>query len=87
MLKKLLLFLPLVLPTLIYIGYALLERRRRVSEGGASHPWYENAPWIWLIGSGVALLAVSLFSWVLLGGEPAGTFETPPQLVPFVEGS
>lgn len=50
---------PLLLPTVVYVGYVALERRRLASSGGPQ-PWYVGAPWAWLIGGGLLLMIATL---------------------------
>jgi len=58
--------LPLLLPLLAYLVYALVSRKTRVLDG---------APWVALAAAGVGLMAVSLVSWGLLtGSEPGETY-------------
>lgn len=72
---------PLVLPTLVYFGYAWLERRRQQAEAaGELAPWWTTAPWPWLIGSGLALTAVVLATLALTGGSPVGGTYVPAHL-------
>jgi hypothetical protein len=68
--------LPLAAPTLIYLAYVLtIERRRVQAAPDAVQPWWVVAPWVPLIGSGVALVAVVLVVWALFGGvAPGGTY-------------
>ena len=83
MLKKILPFLPLILPTLLYILYAL-SRRWSASASGAPlpPPWWETAPWPWLVGAGIVCVIVSLALWIVIGGVPTGGDYVPPALSP-----
>jgi hypothetical protein len=63
--------LPIVLPTLIYLGYVRVERRRAAAAGDpAPLPWWASAPWLVLAGAGVATAAVVLSVIVLRSGDP-----------------
>jgi len=66
--------LPLMLPTAIYVAYAVLLRPR----GGGGMP---EVPWIWLGGAGVLLLAVSLLAVALVGGAKPTDKYLPPKIV------
>ena len=61
MLRKLLtVVLPLMLPTLIYMAYMMIDRRKAAASGGAAVSWWVGAPWAWLITGGVFLVAIVL---------------------------
>ena len=61
MLRKLLtVVLPLMLPTLIYMAYMMIDRRKAAASGGAAVPWWVGAPWTWLVTGGVLLAAIVL---------------------------
>lgn len=68
--------LPLAAPTLIYLAYVLtVERRRALAGPDAAQPWWVTAPWVRLIGAGVALAALVLVGLALVGGgEPGGVY-------------
>jgi hypothetical protein len=82
MLKKLLtVVLPLMLPTLIYMAYMMIDRRKAAASGGAVVPWWVGAPWTWLITGGVLLAAIVLVTLALTGGfETSGTYH-PARLI------
>jgi hypothetical protein len=82
MLKKLLtVVLPLMLPTLIYMAYMMIDRRKAAASGGAAVPWWVGAPWTWLITSGVLLAAIVLVTVALTGGfDTSGTYH-PARLI------
>jgi hypothetical protein len=82
MLKKLLtVVLPLMLPTLIYMAYMMIDRRKAAASGGAVVPWWVGAPWTWLITGGVLLAAIVLVTVALTGGfETSGTYH-PARLI------
>ena len=66
--------LPLILPTVIYIGYLWVLRPRQ----GTSFP---ELPWVWLIGAGVLLLAVTFLALTLFGGADPTQRYLPPKVV------
>ena len=82
MLKKLLtVVLPLMLPTLIYMAYMMIDRRKAAASGGVSVPWWVGAPWTWLITGGVLLAAIVLVTVALTGGfDTSGTYH-PARLI------
>jgi hypothetical protein len=82
MVKKLLtVVLPLMLPTLIYMAYMMIDRRKAAASGGAAVPWWVGAPWTWLITSGVLLAAIVLVTVALTGGfDTSGTYH-PARLI------
>ena len=66
--------LPLILPTLVFVGWALLTRRRKAGQVFA----WEGGPWFWLILAGVVLLAGVLSYQAITGGSaPGGTYVPP----------
>lgn len=72
--------LPILAPTAIYFAWAATERRRRARiEAGEPLRW-QDAPWLWLAGLGVALAAVVTFGLALSGGEPTTGVYVPPRL-------
>ncbi|MBK8906441.1 MAG: hypothetical protein IPM60_00595 [Rhodospirillales bacterium] len=62
--------LPLILPTLLYLGWAWLNQRG--SPGGAVERLREG-PWFWLVLAGVALMAAALVATALTSGVEPGT--------------
>jgi hypothetical protein len=66
--------LPLVLPTLLYLGYVGYARR----QGGGEAP---PIPWVWLGIAGAVLLAVTFSALVLFGGAPPSDVYQPPKLI------
>jgi hypothetical protein len=78
----LLVVLPLVLPTLIYLAYSRVERRRAEAEGsGQPVPWWVGAPWPWLAGGGVLLMGVVLVACSLSGGSQPGEIYHPARMI------
>lgn len=74
--------LPLLAPTLLYLGYLVAQSRlkAKADRGEPLPPWTE-LPWTWLILSGAALAAIGLL-WLASGGfDPeaagGGPFESP----------
>lgn len=83
MLRMLLPFLLLALPLLLYVAYALWRQWLAASTGRpVPPPWWETAPWPWLVAIGVLLVATALALWGLMGGVPGGGAYRPPQLSP-----
>jgi len=82
MLRNLLMVvLPLMLPTLIYMAYMMIERRKAAASQGAAVPWWVGAPWTWLVTGGVLLAAIVLFTLALTGGfDKSGTYH-PAHLI------
>jgi hypothetical protein len=71
--------LPLLLPSLLYILWVVLARRRTASSGGTVSV-LQVGPWFWLILTGIGLAACGLIASALLfGGDPKGTY-MPPHL-------
>jgi hypothetical protein len=66
--------LPLVLPTLLYLGYVMFARSR----GAAETP---EIPWIWLVIAGGALVAVTFAALALFGGAPPSDVYRPPKII------
>ena len=70
------LFLPLVLPTVLYLVWL---RAVRWSEG-AGAVWWRGMPWVWLIASGVALTALLLFVVTVHFGTSVPGRYVPPHV-------
>lgn len=68
--------LPLILPTLLYLGWAWLGQRR--TAGGPVERLQEG-PWFWLVLTGVALMAAVLVATALMSGVEPGTRIVPPK--------
>ena len=70
---KLILWLALLLlPTAVYVAWFMVSQRRRLAvERGEPARWWDRAPWLTLLFSGVALLAAALIWWALTDGMPA----------------
>lgn len=71
--ENVLLFL---LPTAIYVAYMMLKRR---TEGGpVSGNVLEDAPIVWLVGAGAALVIITLIAFgTVSGGKPGQTYQPP----------
>jgi hypothetical protein len=65
--------LPLLLPFLLYLGYASLTREKRAG-------WLDDLPWIPLSIAGLVLLAATLTTWSLLSGAAPDTVYVPPHM-------
>jgi hypothetical protein len=82
MLRKLLtVVLPLMLPTLIYMTYMMVGRRKAAASGAAPVRWWDGAPWTWLITGGVLLAAVVLVTVALTGGFDTSGAYHPAHLI------
>lgn len=84
---------PLLLPTLVYLGYIAFTARGRAAaapaggeaeeEGAvAARPWTEDIPWLWLIGSGVLLMSALLITLALTTGHERGGVYIPAHRLP-----
>lgn len=70
--KQLILLLLVLVPALIYLGYALAS--------GPTGERLKRAPWVWLIAAGFVLYGAALAVWALTG-DPAGGDYVPPRLI------
>lgn len=73
--------LPLLLPTLVWIGYMAVERRRLATAGGAPRSW-SAAPWPWLAGLGVVLMVGTLALVGSVGSGDPGEVYVPAHVGP-----
>lgn len=72
MLKKLIYFLPLLLPLAIYaLWFWAVAVRRANAQGQAAPSFWDSAPFVWLLAIGAVLTALALGVWGLSGGVPA----------------
>lgn len=71
---------PLLIPTLLYLAW-FAASVRRAEAAGSEPPKLGDAPWTWLIGAGVGLVAIALSGLALLGGAPPGTPYLPPRVI------
>ena len=66
--------LPLLLPTLLYLGWFLIAKRR----DNKGLPPLTEGPWVWLFGSGlVFMLAILAYVAVTTGSEPGTSYHPP----------
>ena len=81
--------LPLVLPTVIYMLWRLIAARPAPSDaanqnGGATaasrDDLWRDAPWMWLVLAGLALLALVLLVGVFVHGTPPSGQYVPPRM-------
>ena len=70
------LFLPLVLPTVLYLAWVYATRWSRA--GGAVS--WRGLPWVWLGMAGVALAALALFVVTVHFGTTTPGFYVPPHV-------
>jgi hypothetical protein len=73
---------PLLLPVVGYAIWLHFARRKAAQLATGALPAWQNAPWTWLVVSGVLLATLSVVGLGLLGGTPpgAGTY-VPPRYV------
>ena len=76
--ENLLLFL---LPTVIYVAWVLLNRRRNGTSGetdGRAAGVLDDAPLIWLVAAGAALVVITLIVFgSASGGKPGQVYQPP----------
>lgn len=61
----------IALPSLLYLIYAAVQRRRAKAAGQeAPPPLLHDTPWLWLLLAGALLFAAALISWALFAGAP-----------------
>ncbi len=70
------LFLPLVLPTVLYLAWLWAVRR---SQSGGAISW-RALPWVWLGVTGVALTALVLFVVTVHFGTSSQGVYVPPHV-------
>jgi hypothetical protein len=73
--------LPILLPTILYGLWLVGQRRRMAAAGAGKLPVWVEAPWIWLLGLGVAFAVLVTVALSVLGG--GGNVEgvyVPPQV-------
>ena len=71
--------LPLLLPTLVYFGWAWIAsgRKKEEPEEGDPHAG-ASPPWFWLIVSGFAILVAFLgLTYTYQGGDPDSKYIPP----------
>lgn len=74
----LLVLIPLLMPTLLYVGWLFLVQRRAGVAGG---PWYAQVPWHWVSMAGAGCLFVVLAAIALGGGDTPGGTYVPAQVI------
>jgi hypothetical protein len=62
-------------PFILYWGYITFTARKLEESGGK----WEEAPFAWLVGSGLTLTIVGFLSLAYFGGEEAGSIYRPAQ--------
>jgi len=70
--------LPLILPTVVYLGWMWVVRHRSKARGDEI-PEIRNAALFWSLTAGVALMLVVLVFFAATGGAPPGeeTYQSP----------
>lgn len=69
--------LPIVLPTLMYLGWLYFIRQDDEGEGGKA-ALVREGPWFSLILAGLALMIIGLISVAVTGGmSPGGVYQAP----------
>jgi membrane protease YdiL (CAAX protease family) len=72
--------LPILLPSLVYLGWLVYENRRIANGGEGKVRRWEEGPWGWLVGGGLALgVLVAIVTVVLTGRGKEGTY-VPPRM-------
>lgn len=64
-----------LLPTVIYVAYVLLKRR---IEGNGNVNVLDDAPLIWLVAAGAALVIITLITFGSVSGGKPGQIYQPP---------
>ncbi len=64
-----------LLPTVIYVAYVLLKRR---IEGNSNVNVFDDAPLIWLVAAGAALVMITLITFGSISGGKPGQVYHPP---------
>jgi len=70
--------LPILLPTVLYLGWLAFARRRARVAGGKV-PGFDEGPWFWTILLGLVLMFGGLVTWGLFGGDAPGSVYQPPR--------
>lgn len=77
--RQVLFLLPLILPTLIWLGYIYAVRQKALREGRELPDYLESRTTFWLMLAGVVLAGGILFFWVMQDGSPPGSSYSPPR--------
>ena len=72
--------IPLLFPTLVYVLWMLYARYRMRMVHDGEMPEWERTPWLLLLGAGVALTAIVLFTVAFVTGGTPGQEYSPAQL-------
>jgi hypothetical protein len=72
--------LPLVAPFLIYELWRMFAPPKLGGKGTGEPDPVERLPWPWLVGAGVVLMLITVFSFVLFSDWEEGTIYHPPHL-------
>ena len=69
--------LPFLVPVILFVVWYYLARRR-AGKAGLAPPSWREAPWGWIAGSGLLVLALGLaFFRFSTGASPDGTYVPP----------
>jgi len=71
--------IPILLPFALYFAYVYFGRRRQAADGPLLA--VERIPWLGLLAAGAVLVALTLGTIVLLGGEEPGKEYVPPHMI------
>ena len=72
--------LPLLAPTLIYLGWRAFARYRALKTGVTPHGFWESTPYFTLALVGLILTAISLGSIAILTSNPPGAEYQSPRI-------
>ena len=67
---------PMALPTAVYLLWLAWQRRRAAGAGTRVPDWQEG-PWLWLIGAGLALTIAAMVATALYAGYAPGSHYVP----------
>ena len=71
---------PLLLPTLLYMGYLFVLRRGAAGAPGQPPP-QASYPWVWLGIAGTVLAVATFFAVAQLDGSPPGSHYVPARQI------
>ena len=66
-------------PAILYFAYLVIARKVRLSKSETAKALM-RMPWLWLLGTGIALMAASLVVLSLSSGDDRGGTYVPPHL-------